>query len=631
MWICAILMKLPFSIRFPSSISARLLLFVLPLLCLPIGIVSYLTYRASVESVTRLSRNGQITQVKADAAKINNIYITCYADLNIISRLIVEDLRHYAGADSEIEKRETGEKIAKILQDFVSKSPYYIRIRVFDSAGQVIPAPRGGQDYPKPLKPFRAPSRFHGKDKNACLISKISYSEPDKAFIVQISRPISPIGDIHDTKIILYLDFSKVIELVDATRTGKLGFAFLVDQSGRTIAHPLFEPYQYDFSKYDDPLLREVIVDMVLGETLWRTYRQITEYAVAIAPLSSTGWSLALSMPMDEFNKEVIAVRRKVLEFVIVILAIVVLCASFLPHFVFRQLKDLVAAAKDIAGGGFGREIPVNSSDELGTLTRSFNRMAKKCLETRTELNRSEKLISLGRLSAGVAHEVRNPLNAMKGAIIYLQKHRSEDGLIREYTQLIFEEINRLDKFVTKFLYFAKKSSPNRVPTDLNELISSTLNFLKGEFKNKGIEISLHLEPSLPLVLIDPHQMEQVFLNLFVNSMHAMPDGGSLRVSSQLKDGPAKGSGPRAAIEIKDNGLGIPSEHYNYIYDLFFSTKEDGTGLGLPISLDIIKEHGGDMNLMSQEGEGTTVIIELPLEDYGPYMETEDEKEDSDR
>jgi two-component system NtrC family sensor kinase len=247
-------------------------------------------------------------------------------------------------------------------------------------------------------------------------------------------------------------------------------------------------------------------------------------------------------------------------------------------------------------------------------------------------LIRSEKLISLGRLSAGVAHEIRNPLNAMKGAIVYLQKRRSEDSLIREYTHLILEEITRLNEFVTEFLYFARQSPSHRVPTDFNELLQNTLNLLDEEFRNKGITVSLHVDSSLPLLEIDPHQLEQVFLNLFVNAVHAMPGGGTLTVSTAVLKVVRKGiTNLKAVAEVKDDGVGISHEHLKSIFDPFFSTKESGTGLGLPISLGIIEGHGGRIQIVSKEGEGTTVIVELPLEDYNSDREFGDEKKDSGR
>jgi signal transduction histidine kinase len=371
---------------------------------------------------------------------------------------------------------------------------------------------------------------------------------------------------------------------------------------------------------------------MIAGETGWRTYNYFGEKAAAFAPVPATRWSMAVSIPIEEFKREAKLIRAKVFEMVIIMLILSGFGISILSYQILKPVRHLVVATEIMAGGNLWQEIPVKSKDELGTLTQSFNRMVRNLREIQTELIRSEKLISIGRLSAGVAHEVRNPLNAMKGAIFYLQKHRSEDPLIKEYTQLILEEINRLNHFVTEFLYFAKQSSPNLVFTDLNKLLYNSLSLSDEEFKRKGIEVISYLEPSLPLLKIDPHQMEQVFLNLFINAVHAMPEGGVLVVSTALEENMMKPKpGLKAVVKVKDNGLGIIEDHLNNIFDPFFSTKETGTGLGLTISLGIVESHGGTIEISSKENEGTTVIIKLPVEEDNPNRRREDEKENSGR
>jgi signal transduction histidine kinase len=403
-------------------------------------------------------------------------------------------------------------------------------------------------------------------------------------------------------------------------RIGKHAFAFLVDQSGRTIVHPLFEPYRYDLSRYDDPLLREVVIDMILGETGWRTYRQIGIKAAAFAPVPSTGWSLAVSIPIEEFKKEAKAIGTRILQWVLGILILAGVGVALYSYQLLKPVRHLVAATERMASGDLTQEIPIHSRDEFGILTDSFNKMVRNLREIQTELIRSEKLISMGRLSAGVAHEVRNPLNAMKGAVALLQKSRTDDPLVLEYSQLILREITRLNKFVTEFLYFAKQSSPNRVATNVNEFLNNTLCLVEEEFKAKGVGLNTQFESSLPEIHLDPHQMEQVLLNIFFNAMHAMPDGGRLNVSTSLQDDDSLDTNrSKMIICIEDNGVGIPEEHLNSIFDPFFSTKETGTGLGLPISLGIVEGHDGKLEIVSREGVGTAVTIELPIEESPPF------------
>jgi signal transduction histidine kinase len=276
-------------------------------------------------------------------------------------------------------------------------------------------------------------------------------------------------------------------------------------------------------------------------------------------------------------------------------------------------VRDLVSATHRIAGGDLSQEIPVRSRDELGDLTSAFNRMVRNLAQIQNELVRSEKLISLGRLSAGVAHEIRNPLNAMKGAIVLLQKRRADDALIREYTELLSEEMDRLNAFVTDFLTFARQSEPKRVPTDINRIILSAQGLFEEQARQRNIVFHNNLDPDMPPLLVDPHQMEQVVINLMVNAMDAMPRGGEIRFTTGLSREGLPPEGPaEAKIVIRDTGVGIPRSDLNSVFDPFFSTKEDGTGLGLPLSLGIVESHGGTIQIVSRKGWGTRLTIAWP-------------------
>ena len=276
--------------------------------------------------------------------------------------------------------------------------------------------------------------------------------------------------------------------------------------------------------------------------------------------------------------------------------------------------SDVDDATNRIAEGDLEHEIPIQSTDELGHLTSAFNRMVRHLSRTQDELVRSEKLIALGRLSAGVAHEVRNPLNAMKGAIVYLQRQRADDELVCEYTQLVSEEIDRLSQFVSEFLCFARQSVPKPEPTDINRLIDATRNLFEKEAINRGIRLHNQLAADLPAMAVDPYQMEQVLVNVLLNAMDAMPDGGDITFSSRLLKGQENsGDSPWVRLTVEDNGTGIPADQLKNVFDPFYSTKDGGTGLGLPISLGVVENHGGRIRITSQEGLGTSVIIEWPF------------------
>ncbi len=605
--------------RIPLSITQKLLLFVLPLVCLPAGIVGFFSYNDSIESVTRLSREQQLMQAKSVAAQIDHIFQTCMTDLKIICGLpAMEDYVHGINTAKKEKTAISRTRIEKILREFITHSSYYSQIRVIDGNGETIVGVSTSETGECPVaeqKPHFS-NTYNGKKDHIHVSEIVSYSS-SPCFILYFSKDLLNSRKERLGKVVIDLYYNKIIDLVRSVEIGEAGYAFMVDTRGRSVAHPQFRPYEYNLSKYADPRLREFVVNMIAGETGWKTYHYLGEKAAAHTSIPSLGWSVAVCIPIEEFKREANLLRKRMMEAVILTVLAAILGVIVLSYNLLKPVKRLVAATEQIARGDLNQEIPVRSGDELGILTRSFNRMIRNLSEIQAELVRSEKLISMGKLSAGVAHEIRNPLNAMKGAIVYLSRRRPHDSLVQEYTRLLQEEVNRLNQFVTEFLHYAKQSVPDPVPVNVSELLQNTLFLFNERLKEKAITLDKDFDDSLPLVPIDPYQMEQVIINLLMNAIDAMSKNGKLEVATRLRM-PAEKAIPTATavIFIKDDGVGISDKEMNHIFDPFFSTKENGTGLGLPISLGIIENHGGLLWIKSRKDKGTTAVIELPVNHY---------------
>ena len=499
----------------------------------------------------------------------------------------------------------------KILKEFLARSPYYKRLRIVNRDGMAMTRVfRDGALFPVE-KAFDPVSATHHRKQGAS-VSKVLRDPLEDGYIVYFARAVHcPDGDSVGY-VVLDFDYGKVFDLVRSVVIGVEGYAFMVDHLGCTVAHPRFRPYEYNLSKYSDPRLRELVVDMICGETGWKRFNYLGEKAAAYAVIPAMDWSLAVSIPIEEFKKEAKTLRKRMLEVVIITLLLAGFVVVILSYHLLKPIKRLAVATERIAGGDLAQEIPVKSSDEMGMLTRSFNRMVENLRRMRDELLRSEKLIAMGKLSAGVAHEVRNPLNAMKGAIVYLQRRRSGDALILEYTGLILEEVERLNRFVTEFLSYARQPPLNLMPEDLNLLVGKTTTLFEEKLREKKIIILKDLDPHLPMIPMDSHQIGQVIANLLINAMQAMPEGGTLEITTKaLSETESEHSLKKVVMTMRDNGVGIPKDDLNRIFDPFFSTGESGTGLGLSISLRIVENHGGTLRIESREGEGTTVTLAL--------------------
>jgi two-component system NtrC family sensor kinase len=632
--ICQIILGSCRIMKIGFSISQKLLLFILPLVCLPIAIVGYFSIRASVERVNRLVRHEQMVAVKATANKINDVFYYSRIDLETISSLpVLEDYHTARSFRLDAEAEFNYDNIVRLFKGFIARTSYYYQIRYIGERGHELIKVRGegavterqGQS---DQEFFTSTRSLNPKD---IYISDITYSSSKKGFLIRCARPVFSGWREFAGVVVIDLDVDKIIEIVKKIHVGEKGYAFLVDQFGRSIAHPIFEPYQYSLENYPDPSLRELVLDMMAGDIGWKSYFYNDEEKVAaFAFIPIMGWSLAVTISSAEFRREALAIRARVILVVVITLIITVAVVSLLSYYLLRPVRNLVMATNRIARGDLKQEIAVQSRDELGDLTRSFNRMMRNLSMIQNELVRSEKLISLGRLSAGVAHEIRNPLNAMKGAIVYLQRRRSQDPLIKEYTHLVSEEIDRLNSFVTEFLYFARQSASKPVATDLNKLILSTQSLFEKEAEKRGIKFYDRLDPALPVMRIDSQQIEQVLVNVLINAMDAMPRGGIVTFSSQIRTNRQNpGLSDLVQVTVEDSGIGITEENLQNIFDPFFSTKDTGTGLGLPLSLGIVENHGGKIRIFGKEGLGTTVIIEWPINAVHLVQESEiEEKED---
>jgi signal transduction histidine kinase len=245
-------------------------------------------------------------------------------------------------------------------------------------------------------------------------------------------------------------------------------------------------------------------------------------------------------------------------------------------------------------------------TDGLVVLLRDITEVSR--LEA--QLRRSDKLAALGTLSAGVAHEVKNPLHALGLNLHLLQTELvpgPPDGeAVRSYLDVLRSELQRLGRIVENFLRFAKPSVPEIKSVDVAALVERVLGLVAFEAADHGVGIETHLDPELPSIPSDEGQLSQVFLNVIINAFQAMPDGGALVVTTR-KDG------DWAEVAVKDTGPGIAEAVLPHVFDPYFTTRPSGVGLGLAIAHRIVQGHQGSLDVESHVGSGTTMIIRLPL------------------
>lgn len=293
-----------------------------------------------------------------------------------------------------------------------------------------------------------------------------------------------------------------------------------------------------------------------------------------------------------------------------VILASALIITHIISQRIVRSLRQIEKLTKSISAGNFNRIEGFRSRDELGSVIAAMDSMSEELAHREEQIIQSKKLASLGILTAGVAHEITNPLNnismiAQTYAELYPKLNEDDRiGLMNK----VDGETERIRKIVLNLLDFSKPKDAHPKEADINSVVRQTLTLVQNMIDVSNIETSVHLADGLPYVYVDEHQIQQVLVNLITNAVQAMTAGGRLVLSSR----PGK-SGNSIEIGVADTGKGIAPEFLPHIFDPFFSTKgEGGTGLGLSVSYGIIKNNKGEIRVESKVGVGTTFTIELP-------------------
>jgi len=231
-----------------------------------------------------------------------------------------------------------------------------------------------------------------------------------------------------------------------------------------------------------------------------------------------------------------------------------------------------------------------------------------KDIQLQKSMMQQQKLASVGRLAAGVAHEINNPMTTILTTAMLLQEDLDPDDPAYQELKTISDETLRCRKIVTSLLDFARQSKPIKKACDINKIIAETVTLTRKQAAFEDITIVTDLSEELPLVNVDKDQIQQAFINLSLNAIEAIGNGGKIIFTTRLSPG-------RDAVEIvvSDTGRGIPQEHLNTIFEPFFTTKETGTGLGMAITYGLIKQHGGTIEVESKVGKGTRFTVRLPI------------------
>lgn len=335
-------------------------------------------------------------------------------------------------------------------------------------------------------------------------------------------------------------------------------------------------------------------------------------WLVAWRPLEAPERAVvAFAMP----TADIAAAKRAIAWRISLIASVMVLWVAVVSQLVARSITlpvhRLVGVTRRLAAGETTERADVGSRDEIGALARAFDDMAERLRQSRARLVRSEKLAAAGQLAAGVAHDIRNPLSAIKMQAQMLRTRLVPGEANQALLQAILGEIDRVERVVQGLLDVASPAELRLEPGDVNAVVADALALTEAQLRHQKIAVERKLAPGLPAVRFDGDRLRQAVLNVIVNAGEAMPTGGMLVATTRV----AAGAG--VEIEIADDGEGLAPQARAHLFEPFFTTKKQGVGLGLVNTRSIVERHGGTIALVPGEVRGTRAIITLPAATTG--------------
>jgi signal transduction histidine kinase len=334
---------------------------------------------------------------------------------------------------------------------------------------------------------------------------------------------------------------------------------------------------------------------------------------------SATRWgSIKVGISLEDMHSRIRRTRQVLILIGLAGLLFGAAGAVFLARRISGPIKDLAKGTVRISKGDFSRRIVRHSKDEIGELASSFNAMSEKLQQTQREkeeanrkLIQAEKLASIGRIAATIAHEIRNPLTSVKLNIQKLAQAERLEETEREHLALSQEGIDQIEKFVKGFLNYTRVTELSLNRFTVEQILEESLKMLRDAFGNKRVKVERNYQPGLPEIMADGDKLRDVFTNILRNALEAVEEGGWVRVTlSRLED---NDQGP-LRIRVEDNGPGIPEELWETVFEPFFTTKPTGVGLGLANARKILEQHQGTIRVVRTDGRRTALEIHLPIE-----------------
>lgn len=502
---------------------------------------------------------------------------------------------------------------SRLINKIKDENPIFQKIFILNEKGTIQATTSFGEE----MKDLSSEAFFKSTLQGSEYVSDV-YFTPSRFPVLLIAEPIRVYNQVVGV-LAAEIDLKSIWDLVDNIQIAKTGFAFLISANGIVIAHREKEKVleKEDYSNY--AFFREI---QQHSQGVMVIPIDNVSCITAYAPIERLNWGVVIQQSEEEafiFAKQM-QIRVYILVAITTIIAVIL---GFLSVQRFtRPLVQLVKGAREFARGNLNHRITIKRQDEIAELAEEFNSMAGSLLKYQNDLKRMTRLAALSRFASMISHEIKNPLNSMNINMQILKRlfHREDvppDRKIK-YMDVLSSEISRINALINNFLAISRPPELSLHLTDVHKILNEVTLVQEAHAIAEGVRIQKEFIKGEILGMFDFNQLKQVFHNIIVNAIDAMMDGGELKISTHVvskKNGRSEENG-HVRIEFADTGIGMSKEVLKEAFEFYYTTKPTGTGLGLAIAKQIIEGHNGTIYIRSQEGSGTAVSVELPINEY---------------
>jgi signal transduction histidine kinase len=498
-----------------------------------------------------------------------------------------------------------------ILNKIRSADPIFNRIIITDTLGNLVTS----TDFEELITNYNQEEFFEVSINGKSFFSNVMFNEAKEPFVIS-SQPITRFDEIVGI-LAGEINLTSIWDLVDEIMVGETGSAFVISKNGQLIAHPDKRKVLERVSVIDSSQIYS-FSDSTETSFVFSSFNDV-EMLGTFSYLRHFEWIVVIQQPVDEAYGLATRMLYQVFAFVGLVIMIAVLLAYLLEKRITQPINTLVDGVKRYAEGDLDFRISIEQFVEIEVLAEEFNAMAEKILDHQRKLRRVERLAAMSKFATLVSHEIRNPLNSMNINMQILKREieRPNGDLEkkRKYFDIIISEIQRMDNLINNFLMISRPPRFDFLPNDLHDVLDEVVLLHEGNSKQQDVRLVKEYCGEKILANVDRDQMKQVFHNVIINALQAMPDGGSLTLKTSVHKmrNKLKQKVDSLRIEFIDTGIGIPKDKTKDIFEIYYTSKKTGTGLGLAIARQIVEGHFGNISVSSKEMLSTKIIIDIPI------------------